>query len=433
MDETTAGLCERLERRLRDACGDRIEELIREAEDEAFREARAIIKDTMLRAILQRVVDRADGGQPQELGPIPLTSSPNDERRFAFPDKEGGEGYPSLIRGGARGEVLPESACAPNDQDALRREIEALRARIAGNEQEIATIQSAGAPRQAAEPEQPTEPAETGAGICIYAVVDCPEGQSLPALPAAGLDPAFPVYAIPFRSHLAVVSLVSLTEFGQAQLDENLKDLKWLETKVLAHQAVLDCLVTEHNFIPMRFCTIYRSQESLLDMLAQYHDVFADTLGRLRGKQEWGVKAYCHQETLAGWVRDSNPAIRERKAELDQKSGGAVYFLKKKLDDQIENEVVGMSDETAQRSHDRLCQMAIGSSVNPLQSSEDGDKGTPMILNAAYLVPREQWPTFRAEVENLQREFDQLGCRYEMTGPWPPYNFAAVELEGCRL
>ena len=46
-----------------------------------------------------------------------------------------------------------------------------------------------------------------------------------------------------------------------------------------------------------------------------------------------------------------------------------------------------------------------------------------MLLNGAYLV-RDGDDGLRREVERLAAEHAALGLEYELTGPWPPHNFA---------
>jgi hypothetical protein len=46
-----------------------------------------------------------------------------------------------------------------------------------------------------------------------------------------------------------------------------------------------------------------------------------------------------------------------------------------------------------------------------------------MLLNGAYLV-RDGDDGLRREVERLAAEHAELGLEYELTGPWPPHNFA---------
>jgi len=199
---------------------------------------------------------------------------------------------------------------------------------------------------------------------------------------------------------------------------------------LLAHQRVLEAVLASHTLIPMRFCTIYRSESGVQEMLTQHYDDFVETLTQLEGKQEWGVKVYCDGKILAQRVGEVSDRVKELKAEMEQKSSGAAYFLKKKMDEAIAEEMERVSDEYAQRSHDRLSGHAEEAVINPLQSKELTGREEAMILNGAYLVAEEHLAAFRAELESLSVEYDNLGFIYEMTGPWPPYNFVSIGLEG---
>ena len=64
--------------------------------------------------------------------------------------------------------------------------------------------------------------------------------------------------------------------------------------------------------------------------------------------------------------------------------------------------------------------MSVASRVNkPI-----GDK---MIMNAAFLVSRDQEPAFDARVKEIGAKYDKLTFKY--TGPWPPYNFVNIRLK----
>ena len=47
-----------------------------------------------------------------------------------------------------------------------------------------------------------------------------------------------------------------------------------------------------------------------------------------------------------------------------------------------------------------------------------------MLLNAAYLVASDA--ALLEAVGELERRYRGYGIRFEATGPWPPYNFAAT-------
>lgn len=54
------------------------------------------------------------------------------------------------------------------------------------------------------------------------------------------------------------------------------------------------------------------------------------------------------------------------------------------------------------------------------------EKVTGIVLSAAFLVEQELWKQFAAEVEEQGRRAPTL--RFELTGPWPPYDFVQMQL-----
>src|SRR6266513_2614430 len=53
--------------------------------------------------------------------------------------------------------------------------------------------------------------------------------------------------------------------------------------------------------------------------------------------------------------------------------------------------------------------------------------GDKMIMNAAFLVQRDQEPAFDRRIKEIASAFDKLTFKY--TGPWPPYNFVNIRLK----
>ena len=66
--------------------------------------------------------------------------------------------------------------------------------------------------------------------------------------------------------------------------------------------------------------------------------------------------------------------------------------------------------------------MSVASRINkPI-----GDK---MIMNAAFLISRNQENAFDRKIKDIAGRLDQLTFKY--TGPWPPYSFAGLDREGA--
>jgi hypothetical protein len=444
MDEKTSRLMSQLKDRMIEVSDDQITEIIREARDEALAEAKALIKDMMVRSILERALGELEGvGRSAVLAGEAVSGSTEA----------------STVRSAeALAEVSAEPLETAQAQDMAEskeqvwQEIEAIRTKIAENERLLSQMRSSDTEAEAV-PASSVEPvlsevegAEVRAapgegmmgedyGYYVYAIVRSDASQP-EGLPEEGIDPIHPVYALQpsaishqLSAISAIVSRVSLQEFSQEALESNLEDIKWVEAKVLAHQRVLEAVLASRTLIPMRFCTIYQSEGRVQEMLAQHYDDFVTNLAQLEGKQEWGIKVYCDDKALVQRVGETSDKVKELKAEMEQKSSGAAYFLKKKMDEAIAEEVERASDEYAQHSHDRLSSHAEEAVINPLQSKELTGRKEAMVLNGAYLVAEEQLAAFRAELESLAEEYGGLGLIYEMTGPWPPYNFVSVGLE----
>jgi hypothetical protein len=54
------------------------------------------------------------------------------------------------------------------------------------------------------------------------------------------------------------------------------------------------------------------------------------------------------------------------------------------------------------------------------------EKLTGIVVSAAFLVDNERWADFSHEVEEQGKHTPEL--RFELTGPWPPYDFVQMQL-----
>ena len=441
MQDRTSELMGLLKALLVEVSNAQIAEIIGAAREEACAEAKGIRKEVMLHALLESALTELR--DQSRCGEAPAAVRP----------ARGRDGLDGEAKSPAEQNLGPGGLEAPwptQDQEQIRQEIQATRKRIAENQQllsqtKAAVIKPAEAPAQ---PSAPSESAEADCGYYVYGVVDGASTQVLgpvgtpsrcdgasagmEGLPENGIDAAYPVYTLPRQASAtpqAIVSQVSLQEFGQEQLQARLEDIAWLKSRVQVHQSVLASVSAVRTVIPMRFCTIYRSESGVQAMLTQNQGQFAAGLARLDGKQEWGIKVHCDTDILAQHVREISGPVQAMQAEMAAKSSGAAYFMKRKLEEVIAREVERLGDEYAQRSHDCLGRHAAEAVVNPLQGQELTGRQEPMLLNGAYLVSRENLAAFRGDLTNLQSEYGELGFSYEMTGPWPPYNFVALEIE----
>ncbi|OEJ41778.1 gas vesicle protein [Streptomyces agglomeratus] len=215
---------------------------------------------------------------------------------------------------------------------------------------------------------------------------------------------------------VAVVSPVPAGDFAEAPLKKHLEDLDWLTATARAHEAVIGAMTTVTCTVPLRLATVCVDDSGVRRLLDAGHDRFLQTLDRLEGRVEGGVKVYAEPEPA--------PAPRP---EPSEPAGGAPAtgrdYLRRRLSRRQAREGVWeRADALARTLHAELSQRAQAAALHRPQDSRLSESPGQNVLNAAYLVPRERSEEFVAEVGRLTPE--EGGVRVELTGPWAPYSFA---------
>ncbi|UJA19458.1 GvpL/GvpF family gas vesicle protein [Thermoleophilia bacterium SCSIO 60948] len=269
----------------------------------------------------------------------------------------------------------------------------------------------------------PGDPAAaTGGGEATYVFGIAEATDRLGDLP--GFEPHRGVRPIALGSLSAIVTTVDLAEFGEQALQQNLEDLEWIERTARTHETVLGALAQQTAVVPMRLCTIYRDDGQVATMLTERGEEFAATLGRLRGRTEWGVKLIAEPGALEEIARGRGGGEESAEAGL---SPGLAYLDRKQREQRARGDVETTAAEIAGDAHARLAATSAAARLNKLQARELGGHSGDMILNGAYLVDDGDFDRFEGALEALRDELGTDAIAAELTGPWPAYNFASAE------
>ena len=260
----------------------------------------------------------------------------------------------------------------------------------------------------------------------VYGVTWAGQDREPERLP--GVDPGHEATLFEHAGLAAVASRVSLSEFGERELRENLNDVAWLEEKARAHERVLEATLARMTVVPMRLCTIYRSEAQVREMLEREHDAFADALRRLDGRTEWAVKLVAEPGALEQAATGDDDSSAH--AEIEPASG-ADYLRAQSQRARAREEADSIAEDWSRAIHERLAAHSVQARLNPVQNPELSGHVGDMLLNGAYLVDDASLADFRATVDELEREYRPRGAAIELSGPWPPYNFSEGSLEAA--
>jgi hypothetical protein len=260
-------------------------------------------------------------------------------------------------------------------------------------------------------PRRPPDPADSGTGWYVYGVVPTAEASAAIFEGVEGV--AGGSVALVDGGRLAAIATeVPLSDFGEEPIAANLRNPDWLEGRVRAHETVLAAALGAVPVVPFRFGTIYRGEDHVREMLSA-HERLTEALDRVRGRVELGVKGF-----LAATPVEAEPTTADQEA-----SAGRRYLEEKQRARRLAEERDALKAQWAEESHERLAGAAEGARANPLQPREVSGRDAEMFLNGAYLVAIEREPEFRDVLVELDAAFGPSGARYDLTGPWPPYNF----------
>jgi hypothetical protein len=242
-------------------------------------------------------------------------------------------------------------------------------------------------------------------GVWMHAVVaaDVDPGNLTGMVGVAGT----PVRTVAAAGIAAAVSDVPLAEYGEPALHRNLEDLHWLERVARTHHAVVEGLSQIGAVVPARLATIYHDDDRVARVLTERRDELFAVLDRLAGREEWGIKAYAVADVAPSDVSDDRT--------------GTAYLLRRKAQLAAQRQGQQAAAEAAAAVHAALADYAVAARRHPPQDRRLSGADTAMALNGAYLVDREDLPSFATLVSDLAQHNPAI--RLELTGPWPPYSF----------
>jgi Mg2+ and Co2+ transporter CorA len=242
-------------------------------------------------------------------------------------------------------------------------------------------------------------------GKYVYCIIESNDPLRFGPI-GVGADPS-DVYTVHYRNLAAVVS------------DAPLEVLDSTRENVLAHERVNETVMHEHTVIPMSFGTIFKTREDIVELLRSAAEAFGDVLNKMQNKLEFGLKVLWDRDQAVREVENADEDISRLKKEISGQKG-PTYFARMQYGRLIDSALQSRSERYVADVLDQLRDVSVASRINkPI-----GDK---MIMNAAFLIARDQEAAFDARVKMIATRFDKLTFKY--TGPWPPYNFVNIRLK----
>jgi gas vesicle protein GvpL/GvpF len=264
-------------------------------------------------------------------------------------------------------------------------------------------------PERAREPERESaaleRPGAAPSGKYVYCIMQTTESLRFGPI-GIGSEPA-EVHTVNYKDIAAVVSDTPLEVYDPTR--EN----------VLAHERVNEAVMRRFTVIPMSFNTVFKTREDIVELLRTAYDAFRDVLGKMEDKLEFGLKVVWEPEIVIHEIEKENENVRLLREQISSQKG-STYFARMQYGRLVDSLLQERSERLVAEIFQALSDVSVASRANkPI-----GDK---MILNAAFLVPRDRESDFDSKVKEIDAKHANLKLKY--TGPWPPYNFVNIRLK----
>ncbi|WP_338471531.1 GvpL/GvpF family gas vesicle protein [Niallia sp. XMNu-256] len=262
--------------------------------------------------------------------------------------------------------------------------------------------------------------------IYLYGLIPTKEAEerSLPNL--KGFDATRDIHKIHLGKVTAIVCTVDEDEYSEDTLKERINnDMEWLQEKAFHHHETVLTLSRMFTIVPLKFCTLYKSPDRLSEVVHSNEDKLISAFALIKGNEEWNLKIYCDDKLLKKQVSQSNPTIEAKRLEISQLSKGKQFFEKKKLDKLIDSEIEKEKNKISERIHSHLKGLALKGDVKKTWSNEATGKKEDMTWNSVYLISETKVEPFLEEVQRYERDMQEKGWKFEVSGPWPAYHFTS--------
>ena len=225
----------------------------------------------------------------------------------------------------------------------------------------------------------------------------------------------------------AIVRDVSVDDFSEESFKKHLSDLMWLESNARNHIEVITMILKNSSVIPFKFGTIFQEEDSLKKFIKDYFDSLTENFEYVDGKEEWAIKIYCERKVLSNQIDELSEESATLERQIMSSSPGKAYLLRRKKIDLVEYEMNRICKIYGQKCFDEFKNLSESTNLNNLLPKEITGREDTMILNATFLVKKNNVVDFKGVAEIFERKNRNSGFNLEFTGPWPPFSFISIK------
>lgn len=259
-------------------------------------------------------------------------------------------------------------------------------------------------------------------GKYVYGILDKVDNQIIENI--KGIDNINSLYSLQIEDFSLVLSDVNLDQYGEGIIDKQLEDMVWVEEKAKKHFDIIQNLLQFGEVIPMKFCTIFIGNKTMLQFFDNFKQEIKDALKQLKDKEEWDIKVYCDRKRFMECNMEKEKEAMKK--QLGNTSKGAAYFMAKKNESNLEEKAKEKIIKIKEMLWNDLKAYAQQVHLNKNLSKQVTECDKDMILNGAFLLNKQGKEAFFDIVDKQEAILQMHNMEIKISGPWPFYNFSGL-------
>lgn len=233
-----------------------------------------------------------------------------------------------------------------------------------------------------------------------------------------------PVAVVEGAGLAALVSELDADAYARENIEAGVGEVEWIAPRAAVHDAVVTWASQPGPVVPLRMWTLFADAGAVVRMLAERAPEVRPLLERLRDADEYGLRVFADGATLTAEAERRDDSLAELRRNAAAAGPGQKYLIERKIDAARGEAVRAVARAMAETIYQRLAARSRSAATDPVPAGTAGEASA--ILNAAFLVSRDELSAFRSAVTELVREYEPHGLRFSFTGPWPAYHFSGA-------
>jgi len=204
--------------------------------------------------------------------------------------------------------------------------------------------------------------------------------------------------------------------------ETNNADMKCDFESLKIHNQVSLALMEKYTVIPFKYGTRVRSKNEVYSLVDKLCSQLQENINKLAGKYEVGVKVF-GEVNIDEVLDNSRPTAVERLNSIKSKLDCREYFIDRiKLYEEEKKKEQGLN-----RLKDTLLGglMALADACTVVNG-----KSSRLLINSAFLIKKSSAKIFEEQFDYIKN--NNPGFSFLFSGPWPPYNFVKISIEGDK-